>query len=257
MISIKTDNEILILREGGAILGDILRKLECCVEPGVSTMYLEDLACKLIAKMGGIPSFKNYQPGGKGKPFPTALCTSINQEVVHAPAIPSRKLKSGDIIGIDVGMKYRGLFTDTAITVGVGSVGNDAKKLLRVTKNALFKGINQIRPGNHLSEVSRAVQDHVEGYGYSVVRDLVGHGVGYKVHEEPQIFNYINKEVLNNDIILKKGMVLALEPMVNIGGYEVDTLRDGFSVITRDGSLAAQFEHTIAVTENSFLIITK
>lgn len=257
MVSIKTDRDVKILKEGGAILGSILKEVSARVKPGVITSELENFACQLIEGAGGRPSFKGYRPGGKGRAFPTALCTSVNYEVVHAPAIPARELKTGDIVGIDVGMEYRGLFTDTAVTVGVGAISNEAKKLLKVTRKALYKGIEVMRPGAKVSDIGKAIQDYAESNGYSVVRDLVGHGVGYAVHEDPHVCNYVDKEVRRNDVVLKKGMVLALEPMINVGGFAVETLSDGFSVATKDRSLAAQFEHTVAVVDGGYLIITE
>ncbi|MBL7058116.1 type I methionyl aminopeptidase [Patescibacteria group bacterium] len=256
MISIKTDKEIEVLREGGLILGGILNDVARKVKPGVTTLELETLACLLIKAANGRPSFKGYKPSRGSKPFPTALCTSINYEVVHAPAIPSRILKSGDIVGIDIGMEYKGLYTDTAVTVGVGVITNEAKKLLKVTNNSLHKSIEVIKPGAKLSDVSKAIQEHTEMNGYSVVRDFVGHGVGYAVHEDPQVPNFVNKQTRRDDIILKKGMVLAIEPMITAGSFEVDVLKDGFSVVTKDKSLAAQFEHTVAVVDGGVVIIT-
>ena len=256
MISIKTKEDIRKLKEGGVILAEVLRDVARMVKSGITTLELETFACELIGRAGGVPSFKGYRPGGRGRKFPTALCTSINEEVVHAPSIPARALKSGDIIGIDVGMKYKGLYTDTAVTVGVGVISANAKNLLKVTKSALYKGVDQIRPGARLSDIGRAIQQHAEGNGFSVVRDLVGHGVGYMVHEDPNVPNYVNRDVLKNDVVLREGMVLALEPMIAAGRFEVRTLSDGFSVATRDGSLAAQFEHTVAVVDGGFEILT-
>lgn len=256
MISIKTKKDIETLKKGGFLLGGVLRELSLMVKPGITTLELEERACALIGEIGGRPSFKGYRPGGAGKRFPTALCTSINEEVVHAPAVPARVLVSGDVVGIDVGMEYDGLFTDMALTVGVGVVSGGVKKLLKVTKSALMKGIEQMRPGNKLSDIGRAIQLHAEGNGFSVVRDLVGHGVGYAVHEDPNVPNYVNRDLLKNDVVLKEGMVLALEPMICSGKFHVETLRDGFSVVTKDRSLAAQFEHTVAVVEGGYLILT-
>lgn len=261
MIIIKTKKEIVILKQGGKILASILKRLEKEVRPGATTGQLENLACDLIKKAGGRPSFKGYKSMMETKAFPTALCTSINNEVVHAPALPSRKLSSGDIISIDIGMEYpfsdetRGYYTDMAATFPVGRITNQASKLIKATKKALAIGINEVKPGAGLNNIGRAIQKYVENKGFSVVRDLVGHGVGNSVHEEPQIPNF---EIINPvEIILKPGMVLAIEPMVNIGSYKVKGSRDGFTILTADNSLSAHFEHTIAITETGYDILTK
>jgi len=277
MINIKTREEIEILREGGKILADILNQLKKKVAPGISTGELEDLACELIERAGGKPSFKGYDPGLRNRYFPTALCASINDEIVHSPAYPSRKLKEGDIIGLDIGMEYPvgsarksgpvnrysesgGYFTDMAITVGVGKVSDVARRLMETTRRALEAGIKAVAPGNKLSDIGRAIQDRAEAEGFSVVRELVGHGVGHLVHEEPRVFNYVPDEREGGyfkDIVLKPGMVLAIEPMINEGGWAIKQDRkNGFCFKTRDGKMSAHFEHTIAVAEKGKIIIT-
>lgn len=272
MIIIKTIGEIKLLREGGKKLGKILDILSREVKPGITAAYLEEMACRLIKEAGGRPSFKGYVAGTGVDPFPTALCTSINNEVVHGPAIASRVLNEGDIIGIDVGMEYPiahkdgepqnkysklgGYYTDTARTVAVGKISKEAERLLNITKECLDLAIKQIKPGNSLKDIARVVQKHAEEQGFSVVRDLVGHGVGVKVHEEPKIPNYVinSKEY---DVKLEPGMVIAVEPMINIGTYKIKTGDDDMTFETADGSLSAHFEHTIAVTENGCDVLTK
>lgn len=257
MIILKTDKEIEIMRAGGEKLAALLKAIVAQVKPGVTTGRLEQLAGSLIKKAGAKPSFKGYKSAADKKAFPTALCLSINDEVVHAPALPSRRLNSGDIVGIDVGIEYPskdGYFTDMAITLAVGKANKTAKKLIKVTKKSLELAIKEVKPGNSLNTVGKAIEKYVLSQGFSVVRDLVGHGVGTEVHEEPQIPNYAVE--LNEKIILKPGMVLALEPMVNLGKSQIKVADDGFTVKTADGNLSAHFEHTVAVTTKGHLVLT-
>lgn len=255
MIRLKTKKDIETLRLGGKILSLVLDEIEKQVKPGVSTQSLTDLAEKIIKEHGGRPSFKGYKAAWSDGVYPAALCVSINEEVVHGIPAPDRIIKEGDIVGIDCGLEYQGLFTDHARTIVVGKVGPGLKKLVSVTQESLMKGIKQIKPGNKISDISRAIQEHVEKNGFSVVRQLVGHGVGFSAHEDPQIPNFIDRSV--PDIVLKEGMVLAVEPMVNVGGEEVDSLDDGWTIVTQDNSISAHFEHTIAVTDNGYEILTK
>ncbi len=260
---IKNEKEIEILREGGKILAGILEKLTSKVKPRVTTGDLEKLACDLIKRAGGRPSFKGFKSMHEAGAFPTAICASINEEIVHAPALPSRFIKSGDIIGIDVGMEYpyndkeNGYYTDVAVTVPVGEVSKEVKKLVEVTEKSLKLAINQVKPGNNLSDIGRAVQTIAEANGFSVVRDLVGHGVGNAVHEDPQVPNYEIKDNSIKNVVLKPGMVIAIEPMINIGGYEIKSMPDGFTIVTADRSLSAHFEHTVAVTKGGCIVITE
>jgi len=262
MIIYKSEKEIEILKEGGEILSNVLNEVALKIEPGITTGDLENIACGLIEKAGGRPSFKGYKSLMDSRAFPTALCTSINEEVVHAPALPPRELKEGDIIGIDLGMEYpfgsgtSGYYTDMARTIPVGNVGEKVKKLLSVTEESLYRAIEAAIPGNSLNDIGKAIQAYVEANGFSVVRDLVGHGVGIAVHEDPQVPNYEIKENRFKNEILKKGMVIAIEPMVNMGAYRVKNLPDGFTIATEDGGLSAHFEHTIAIREKDNLIIT-
>lgn len=273
---LKSKEEIQVIKDGGKILGRILKDLLSEAKAGVSTEHLENLACEWIAKAGGRPAFKNYEVWG-GHFFPTALCTSINEEVVHAPAMPGRVLKDGDILSIDIGMewptdpskakKYKvsnrfsfegGFYTDMAGTVAIGTVNNKTKKLIETTRKALAIGIAEARPGNTLSNLGKAIQKYVEKRGFSVVRDLVGHGVGFKVHEdEPQIFNYDFTQYGIPDMVLVPGMVIAIEPMVTAGSWKIKTGPGGMAIVTADGSLSAHFEHTVAITEKGNIVITE
>jgi len=263
MIIIKSDKEIAILRAGGKILSAVLKEVASRVRPGTTTGELEQKAVSLIKAAGGRPAFKGYKTIHDARAFPTALCTSINSEVVHAPAVPSRKLNSGDIVGIDIGMEYpfgekvHGYYTDMAITVAVGKITPAAKKLMKATKKSLMLAIEQVKPGNTLNDIGQTVQDSVEAEGFSVVRDLVGHGVGTAVHEDPQIPNYRILGSNFENTVLAPGMVIAIEPMVNMGGYKVKSLADGFTIATADKSLSAHFEHTVAVTETGHEVLTK
>lgn len=255
MIRLKTKSDIEKLRLGGKILSSVLDEVEKNIKPGITTQSLTDLAEKLIKEQGGRPSFKGYKAAWSDGVYPAALCVSINEEVVHGLPAPDRIIKEGDIVGIDCGLEYQGLFTDMARTIMVGKVGPGLKKLVSVTFESLMKGIKQIKPGHKISDISRAIQEHVEKNGFSVVRQLVGHGVGFSAHEDPQIPNFVDRSV--PDIVLKEGMVLAIEPMVNVGGAEVDSLADGWTIVTKDKSISAHFEHTIAVTDKGYEILTK
>ncbi len=257
-IIIKTQKEIDIMRRGGKILAAVLSLLARAVKPGVNTGELNEMAEKLIAEYGGEPSFKNYRSSPEDRPFPTTLCTSINEEVVHAPALPSRILREGDIICLDLGLKYPagkdGLFTDAAVTVPVGKINKGLEKLIAVTKKALDIGISRVKPGNYIHHISKAVQEYVEGQGFFVIRDLVGHGVGHKVHEPPRVPNFFDPKF--GRIRLREGMTICIEPMVAVGTWQVKTLSDGWTVVTADGKFSAHFEHTVAVTKVGCEILT-
>lgn len=255
MIYIKTPQEIAIMREGGKILAKILDELSRVVAPGVKTIEIDKLAEGLVLKYGAIASFKGYKPkfydGEKG--YPASVCVSVNEEVVHG--IPGeRVLKEGDIASLDMGILYHGFYTDAAITVGVGKISPVAQKLIDATKKSLEIGIKEIGPGKHLGDIGFAFQSYVEQNGFSVVRDLVGHGVGKYIHEDPEIPNYGFR---GQGLELKKGMTLALEPMVNVGAPDVKIMPDGWTFVSSDKSLVAHFEHTVAVTENGVEILTK
>lgn len=255
MIKIKKVHEIEILAEGGKILGNILHQVGENAKPGVSTKFLDELAEKLILESGGVPSFKGY--GGEN-PFPNSLCTSINHEVVHGIPNKDRILKNGDIIGLDIGMKWPkekgGLFTDCAITVPIGKIDKEIYELLDVTSGALQEAINFIKPGIFVNDIGETIEKYVDSRGsYGIVRDLVGHGVGYKVHEPPIIPNF---KVYEKSEKLQPGMVLAIEPMINLGRHEIEVSSNGWDIITSDGSISAHFEHTVVVTEDGCKILT-
>ncbi|OGY44293.1 MAG: type I methionyl aminopeptidase [Candidatus Buchananbacteria bacterium RIFCSPHIGHO2_01_FULL_39_14] len=257
MITIKKPEEIKILAEGGKKLALILEQLIKAVKPGSKTIALDQLAEKLILEAGGAPAFKNHRDHEADQSFPTTICASVNEQLVHTPA-SNYQLKKGDILSLDIGMKYPaqdGFYTDLAVTIPIGQISAIARKLIKVTQKSLMIGISQVKPGNILSDIGKAIQDYVESQGFSVVRQLVGHGVGYAVHEEPRIPNFYQPS--QPVIELKEGMVLAIEPMINIGESDVKTLADGLTIVTADGSLCAHFEHTIVVTENGCEILTK
>lgn len=246
MINIKTPDQINIMRQGGHKLALIRDELATLVKSGITTKYLDEIAHKQILEAGGTPSFLDFEG------YPASICTSVNEEVVHG--IPSqRALKNGDIIGIDVGMKYKGFHNDTAITVPVGNITEEQKKLLEVTKNSLQKGIQQIKEGAYLGDIQNAIESEINKYNYGIVRELTGHGVGRELQEEPAIPNYGEK---GTGPILKTGMVLAIEPMVTLGTWKINILSDGWTIVTADNSDCAHFEHTVAVTKNGHIVLT-
>ncbi len=251
--TIYTQDEIAKLREGGALLSAILGELCAMVKPGVSTAELDRHAEKRMRDAGGEPSFKGYKAGGP-TPFNGTVCTSINDEVVHAPPHPGRVLKEGDIISLDIGLRYKGLCTDMAVSLPVGQVSERALKLIRVTKEALMAGVDVIRPGGRIREIGQAIQPVVERAGFGVVRALVGHGVGHHVHEEPSVPNYDDPDMPK--VTMKEGMVLAIEPMVTMGSWEVDLESDDWTFTTDDGGLAAHWELTVAVAKDGYEILT-
>ncbi len=247
MIICKSKAEIEIMREAGRIVAQTHRKLAQYVRPGITTQELDDIAEDFIRKCGAIPSFKGY--GG----FPGSICTSVNEELVHG--IPGkRKLQEGDIISLDIGAELNGYHGDSAWTYGVGKISDDSKRLLEVTEKSLFEGLAQAKPDARLSDISHAIQVCAEAAGYSIVREYVGHGIGQKLHEDPHIPNY---GLPGRGPRLKPGMVLAIEPMVNAGKRNVRSLADNWTVVTLDGSMCAHFEHTIAITEEGYEIMTK
>ncbi|MDP1538628.1 MAG: type I methionyl aminopeptidase [bacterium] len=246
MITIKTPEEIKIMAEGGKILAKIMKELEKQVRPGITTKTLDRLAESLILKSGGKCSFKGYED------FPACLCTSINEEIVHA-APSSRVITEGDIISLDLGLYYKGYHTDMAITLPVGKATPEVFRLIRATKKALKRGIKKIRPGNTIGDISNTIQRYVESQGFNVVRELCGHGIGKKIHEEPQILNY-GKRHTGPEI--KEGMVSCLEPMITTGDWKIKKSKDGHGFKTIDNSLSCHFEHTIAVVKDGAKILT-
>lgn len=251
MIFLKSAREIEILRRANVIVAEILQELKKKVAPGVTTLELDALAEVLTFKKKARPAFKGYTMGGRV--YPRTLCASINEEIVHG--IPSnRALQEGDIVGLDFGVIYDGFYGDAAVTLGVGKVSDEAQRLMQVTEGALYKGIEQLKEGKRLGDLSSVIQRTVESAGFSVVRAFVGHGIGKKLHEEPPVPNYGEPD---RGLRLREGMVLAIEPMVNKGGYEVEIKEDGWTAVTKDGSLAAHFEHSVAVTKNGPYILSK
>lgn len=250
---VKTEEEIAIIREGGKRLAQVLSVVRDAVKPGVTTGELDALAEKLMRDAGDEPAFLNYQPEGAHTPYPGTLCVSVNDEVVHGIG-SDRVLKEGDIIGIDTGVKHKGFFTDSALTVPVGKVDDGAKKLIATTEGALMAGIAVARAGNTTGDIGHAIEKYVKDHGLVVVEELGGHGVGYCQHEDPHIANYGER---GQGVRLKKGMVLALEPIVNEGTRYVKLLSDGYTFVTRDHKRSAHFEHTILVTDGAPEILTK
>ena len=252
----KTKKEISDLKAGGKILGEILSELARLCRPGKNAWEIDQVAEKMIRQTGGRPAFKNYcaQPGER--PFPSTICASFNNELVHGIAKKEAILKNGDIFSIDIGMQYRGLFTDTAITVAVGGIPKKTRELMRVTKDALEKGIETVRPGISVAELGREIENFVKSRGdFGIVRDLVGHGVGRAVHEEPRLPNYYDRRM--EKYILKPGMVLALEPMISLGDWRIKLGADGWTVEMADGSLCAHYEHTVIVTYKGCDVLTR
>ncbi len=236
-----------IMRGACRIVHEVLQELKAACRCGVQTVELDHIAETRTRALGAEPAFKGYRG------FPRSLCASINQEVVHG--IPSkRELTEGDIIGLDFGVLYNGYYGDAAITVSIGKVSEEVEKLLRVTEESLYLGIEQMQPDNHLSDISRAIQSHAEGNGFSVVKELGGHGIGQHLHEDPMVLNYVAN---GRGIRLKPGLVLAIEPMVNLGTDRVRILSDGWTVVTQDGKPSAHFEHTVAITDQGPEILTK
>lgn len=251
---IKTPEEIAILRTGGALLSQTLAAVVAAVRPGVTTAELDAIATEVMRAGGGEPSFLGYRARGDEPPFPSTLCTSINHEVVHAPAVPARALSAGDIIGLDIGVRYQGYCTDMAVTVAVGAVDKESRRLMDVTRESLMRGIAEITPGKQIMDISRAVQAYVEANGFGVVRALVGHGIGKDLHEPPHIPNYVDRAL--KPVTIQAGMALCVEPMVTAGDWQVDTAPDAWTVVTTDQSRSAHFELTVIVTEQGYEIIT-
>ncbi len=252
-ITIKTKEEIEILKRGGRILAEVLRELAKLAKPGVNTGFLDKKAREMILARGGEPAFLNYHPAFLDRPYPFTLCASLNSVVVHQLPSDLIILKEGDILKLDLGVKYKNLFTDSAVTVGVGNLTSDKIKLIEVTKASLDLAIEKVKPGNYIGDIGRVVESLAKKNNFSVVKVLVGHGVGYAVHEEPNIPNYSEKD---RGPQIKAGMVLAIEPMLTMGSAEVRLSKDGFGYETVDGSLSAHFEHTVAVTEEGNEILT-
>ena len=246
MIHLKSRQEIAILRECNLIVHEILTTLQGICQPGITTLELDRVAEEMTLKRKGKSAFKGYHG------FPATLCTSVNEEVVHG--IPSKRvLREGDILSIDYGICYRDYYGDAALTVPIGSISDDLKFLLKTTEECLAKGIQEAVPGNHLADISSAIQVHGETRGFSLVKEFCGHGIGRSMHEEPVVLNYVAN---GRGIVLRPGLVIAVEPMLNQGTDKVEVLRDGWTVVTRDKKYSAHFEHSIAITEDGPLILS-
>ena len=247
MISIKSDREIELMKEAGRLVGETHKYLKQFIKEGITTIELDKLAEDFIRKNGGIPTEKGYEG------YPASICASVNDEVVHG--IPGkRKLKNGDIITIDMVISYKGYQADSAWTYAVGEISEEKKYLMEHTEKALYEGLKQVKPGNRLGDVSHAIQEYAESHNLSVVRELSGHGIGTEMHEDPDIPNYGKK---GTGILLKKGMTLAIEPMLNLGKRDIAILNDDWTIVTLDGSDSAHYEHTVVVTSDGCEIITK
>lgn len=246
MIQLKSEKDLRMLKDSGRILARTLERLQELIQPGLTTAEIDKLAEELVIHDGAVCAFKGY------KGFPASVCTSINEEIVHG--IPgNRRLKEGDIISLDLGVNFKGYFSDAAVTLPIGRISPGLRNLIEVTRAALLKGIQEARIDNNLSDISHTIQTHVEKNGYSVVRQFVGHGIGFQLHEDPEIPNFGRP---HQGPRLKKGMVLAIEPMVNMGTWESQVLENGWTAVTKDKSPSAHFEHTVAITERGPQILT-
>jgi methionyl aminopeptidase len=255
MIIRKNKKELEQMRRSGLLVWQILQELGKMVEEGVTTQDLEAAAEKMMQDAGAKPAFKGYYTPTAGSKYPYVLCTSVNEQIVHGMPTAQRKLKKGDIVSIDTGVQLNGYFGDSAITVPVGEVSDSTKRLLQVTKESLEMAIEKARAGNRLFDICGTVEQHVVENGFSVVREMVGHGIGTKLHEEPQIPNYVDRR--NENPRLKEGMVLAIEPMVNAGGPDMLMMKNKWTAVTKDGAFSAHFEHCVAVTENGPWVLTR
>ena len=247
-ILVKTSDEIKLMRDANQIVAEVICMLQKTVTPGISTYELDQMAEELCRKRNSTPAFKGYHG------FPSSLCVSLNEEVVHGIPSRKRKLKKGDILSVDFGVLYKGFYGDSAVTIPVGKIKHETHKLLQVTQRSLELAIEQVVIGNRVSDISKAVQQYVESKGYSIVRQFVGHGIGSSLHEGPEIPNYVQKNGQSPRLI--EGMVIAIEPMVNLGTHKVKVLRDGWTVVTADKKPSAHFEHSIAITADGPLILS-
>jgi methionyl aminopeptidase len=251
----KTRAELEKMRRSGLLVHNILKSLGEMAQEGVSTWDLELAAVKMMDDAGAKPAFKNYYVQAAGERYRYVLCTSVNDEIVHGMPNPKRILKNGDIVSIDTGVSLEGYFGDSALTVGIGELSEQAKKLLKVTEESLELAIDKVREGNRLFDICGTVEKHVVGNGFSIVREYVGHGIGTQLHEEPQVPNYVDRR--NENPRLREGMVLAIEPMVNAGKPEAKVLKDKWTAVTKDGSYSAHFEHCVAVTDDGPWVLTR
>jgi methionyl aminopeptidase len=255
-ITLRSQREIELMRDAGVVVADVLLKLQSIARPGISTAYLDSVAAEMTSQANAQPLFKGVRNPQAKMPFPGVICASINEQVVHG--IPSEKvsLKEGDILSIDFGARLAGYCGDAAVTVPIGDVSDEKLRLMDITRKALETAVAMARPGVRWSKIAGDMQRLAESAGFSVVREFVGHGIGVLMHEEPRVPNFVNDELLADDIVLAEGMVLAVEPMINAGIRDVRTLKDGWTVVTRDGRSSAHFEHTIAITGDGCEVLT-
>jgi len=255
-ITLRSRREIELIRKAGAIVAKVLSKLQEVVKPGVSTADLDRLAERIAREAGAQALFKGVVSPYAKKPFPGVICASLNEQVVHGIPSDAVRLRDGDVLSVDYGNRLGGYCGDAAVTIAVGNVSAEKRRLIEVTKQTLDIAIAASRPGVRWSDVAAKMQAHAESAGFSVVEEFVGHGIGTEMHEEPRVPNFVNDELLANDILLREGMILAVEPMINMGGHAVHTLKDGWTVVTRDGKCSAHFEHTIAIVAGGCEVLT-
>lgn len=255
-ITLRSRREIELIRKAGAIVAEVLLKLQEAVKPGVSTADLDRLAARITREAGAQALFKGVVSPYAKKPFPGVICASLNEQVVHGIPSDAVRLKDGDVLSVDYGNRLGGYCGDAAVTIAVGNVSAEKRRLIEVTKQTLDIAIAAARPGVRWSQVAEKMQTHAESAGFSVVQEFVGHGIGTEMHEEPRVPNFVSEELLANDILLREGMILAVEPMINMGSHAVHTLKDGWTVVTRDGKCSAHFEHTIAIVAGGCEVLT-
>ena len=255
-ITLRSQREIELIRKAGVVVADVLSKLQEIAEPGVTTTQLDAVALQMTADAGATALFKGVCSPFSQTPFPSVICTSINEQVVHGIPSENTKLKSGDILSVDFGIKLNGYCGDATVTVAIGEISKHKRKLIDVTKHVLDIAIAEAMPTIKWSRIAAQMQHYVESAGFAVVKDFVGHGIGREMHEEPRLPNFVSDDLLTNDIILTEGMVLAVEPMINAGSSTVRTLKNGWTVVTKDGKCSAHFEHTIVIAKNGCEVLT-
>jgi len=255
-ITLRSRREIDLMRRAGVVVADVLSKLQEVAEPGVTTGRLDSIALQMTTDAGAEALFKGVRNPHARIPFPGSICTSINEQVVHGIPSDNTKLKCGDILSIDFGARLAGYCADAAITIGIGEISQDRRRLIDVTRHVLQIAMTKAEPAVKWSQIAAQMQQYAESAGFSIVKDFVGHGIGRAMHEEPKVPNFVSDELLADDIVLTEGMVLAVEPMINAGTSRVRTLKNGWTVVTKDGKCSAHFEHTIAIVENGCEVLT-
>ena len=255
-ITLRSRREIDLMRRAGAVVADVLSKLQEIAEPGVSTGELDDVASEMTADVGAEALFKGVRNPYARIPFPGTICASINEQIVHGIPSKDAKLKGGDILSIDYGVRVDGYCADAAVTIAIGEISKDKRRLMDVTRDVLGIAVAKAAPAVRWSEIAGRMQGYAESAGFSVVRDFVGHGIGRKMHEEPKLPNFVDDDLLSHDTVLREGMILAVEPMINAGSSAVRTLKNGWTAVTKDGKCSAHFEHTIAIVKNGCEVLT-